>query len=906
MAEFPCDPAMSKMIIASEKYECSEEIITIAAMLSVNAAVFYRPKAMVIHADTARKGFWSSCGDHLTLLNVYNKWRETNFSMQWCIENFVQHRTMKRARDIRDQLEGLLERVEIEPKSSTDSMAIQKTVTAGYFHNLASLDKGGQYKTVKNRHTVQVHPNSCLFEDRLRWVIYYELVFTSKEFMREIIECDPKWIAEVAPHYYQQNQLEDSTSKKMPKQIGKAKSELVIVSQISVLEVTQTSTFDEAGFPVRGGLYDPLLGTSEGHCETCGLQGFHCPGHFGHIRLTVPVFNPLFYTFTLNMMKASCLRFWSARVMNCSEIDAFIAELKGMANTEQLLRREGRESEKVQQKNDVAERNAMVKAFVRDHLQPNGELRNDSGRTFLLDFTKQTTTDRMKKEVAKKRLGEATVNRIFEEAKALDEPKRIGLVSSEDDRPDLGFMSMDIDEFELKEAKYGKTSTLFTNNTLIDPLDISDKLLTEQLRQVINGQCDKLAWRAAEVREHFRLVWQRESILIRRLFPFFDENGLSSENKRSNVPSKSFPTDSLFIETVIVEPSRYRPIRCFKGERFEHPATSPFGRGKRGKAEGRIVGKTLNEKLHNAYQELQMRTNALFDRAANRVDAKGSQPGLKQLLEKKEGLFRMHMMGKRVNFACRSVITPDPYLDIDEIGIPELFARRLTFPEPISSLNHRLLKEWVRRGPDHHPGANFVEFSGTIGKPPTRVKVPFGRESTKERGYLSTKLRMGDVSNVHAMPDYVLRQLQNGDKLLMNRQPSLHKPSIMGHRARVLTGQNALRMNYAPCKAYNADFDGDEMNGHFIQNRVAQCEASELANVGNNYLVPKDGTPILGLIQDHVISGVLMTIRGQFFSKEDFMHLILAAFAQTKRRLHIPPPAIVWPEKLWSGKQLEK
>uniref|UniRef100_A0A915MJ30 RNA helicase n=1 Tax=Meloidogyne javanica TaxID=6303 RepID=A0A915MJ30_MELJA len=201
MAEFPCDPAMSKMVMASEKYECSEEIITIAAMLSVNAAIFYRPKAMVIHADTARKGFW-------------------------CIENFVQHRTMKRARDIRDQLEGLLERVEIEPKSSNNPLNIQKAITSGYFHNLATLDKGGHYKTVKHRHTVQTHPNSCLFEDRPRWVIYYELVFTSKEFMREIIECDPKWIAEVAPHYYKQNQLDDIAQKKMPKQMGKTKEEL--------------------------------------------------------------------------------------------------------------------------------------------------------------------------------------------------------------------------------------------------------------------------------------------------------------------------------------------------------------------------------------------------------------------------------------------------------------------------------------------------------------------------------------------------------------------------------------------------------------------------------------------------------------------------------------------------------
>ncbi|VDM80748.1 unnamed protein product, partial [Strongylus vulgaris] len=92
--------------------------------------------------------------------------------------------------------------------------------------------------------------------------------------------------------------------------------------------------------------------------------------------------------------------------------------------------------------------------------------------------------------------------------------------------------------------------------------------------------------------------------------------------------------------------------------------------------------------------------------------------------------------------------------------------------------------------------------------------------------------------------------------MMMNRQPSLHKPSIQGHRARIITGQRALRMNYAPCKAYNADFDGDEMNGHLVQSHIAQCEVAELANVGSNFLVPKDATPLLGLIQDHVVSGL--------------------------------------------------
>ncbi|KAL6734318.1 hypothetical protein Aduo_004872 [Ancylostoma duodenale] len=226
MAEFPCDPCMSKMIIASEKYGCSEEIITICAMLSCNAAVFYRPKAMIIHADSARKAFWSPAGDHLTLLNVYNKWKETNYSQQWCMENFVQHRTMKKARDIRDQLEGLLERVEIEPKSNSCTIAIRKAITAGYFYNCSKLDNSGHYKTVKHKHTVQVHPNSCLFEELPRWVVYYELVFTSKEFMREICQIESSWLLEVAPHYYKGRELEDPTNKKMPKQRGKSAQEL--------------------------------------------------------------------------------------------------------------------------------------------------------------------------------------------------------------------------------------------------------------------------------------------------------------------------------------------------------------------------------------------------------------------------------------------------------------------------------------------------------------------------------------------------------------------------------------------------------------------------------------------------------------------------------------------------------
>lgn len=226
MAELPVDPMLSKMILASEKYGCSEQIVTIAAMLSVNNAIFYRPKDKLVHADTARASFTVPGGDHMVLLNVYTQWVETAHSLQWCYENFIQARSLRRARDVREQLEGLMARIEIELTSCEgDTVPIRKAITAGYFYHTARLTRSG-YKTVKQQQSVFIHPNSSLHEEQPRWVIYHELVFTTKEFMRQIIEIDSTWLLEVAPHYYKSRELEDASSKKMPKQAGKSKDEL--------------------------------------------------------------------------------------------------------------------------------------------------------------------------------------------------------------------------------------------------------------------------------------------------------------------------------------------------------------------------------------------------------------------------------------------------------------------------------------------------------------------------------------------------------------------------------------------------------------------------------------------------------------------------------------------------------
>ncbi|XP_078272115.1 pre-mRNA-splicing factor ATP-dependent RNA helicase DHX16-like [Rhinoraja longicauda] len=136
MAELPVDPMLSKMILASEKYVCSEEILTVAALLSVNNAIFYRPKDKVVHADNARMNFFLPGGDHLVLLNVYTQWVESGYSTQWCYEKFIQFRSMCRARDVRELLEGLMERIEVELRSSAgDYVPVRKFSNHGSGHS---------------------------------------------------------------------------------------------------------------------------------------------------------------------------------------------------------------------------------------------------------------------------------------------------------------------------------------------------------------------------------------------------------------------------------------------------------------------------------------------------------------------------------------------------------------------------------------------------------------------------------------------------------------------------------------------------------------------------------------------------------------------------------------------------
>jgi ATP-dependent RNA helicase DHX8/PRP22 len=204
MAEFPLEPQLSKMLIYSVDIGCSDEILTIVAMLSVQN-VFYRPKEKQAMADQKKARFHSPEGDHLTLLTVYNGWRASRFSSHWCYENFIQARSMKRAQDVRKQLQGIMERYEQDVRScGADWDRVRKAVCAGFFTHAARRDPQEGYKTLVENQQVYLHPSSALFNKAPEWVVYHQLVMTSKEYMREVTAIDPRWLVQVAPTFFKQ------------------------------------------------------------------------------------------------------------------------------------------------------------------------------------------------------------------------------------------------------------------------------------------------------------------------------------------------------------------------------------------------------------------------------------------------------------------------------------------------------------------------------------------------------------------------------------------------------------------------------------------------------------------------------------------------------------------------------
>ncbi|XVF73182.1 hypothetical protein PTKIN_Ptkin12aG0180500 [Pterospermum kingtungense] len=202
MAEFPLDPPLSKMLLASVDLGCSDEILTIIAMIQTGN-IFYRPREKQAQADQKRAKFFRPEGDHLTLLAVYEAWKARNFSRPWCFDNFIQCRSLSRVQDVRKQLLSIMDKYKMDVVSCGKNFTkIQKSIAAGFFFHAARKDPQEGYRTLVENQPVYIHPSSALFQRQPDWVIYHELVMTTKAYMREATTIDPKWLVELAPRFF--------------------------------------------------------------------------------------------------------------------------------------------------------------------------------------------------------------------------------------------------------------------------------------------------------------------------------------------------------------------------------------------------------------------------------------------------------------------------------------------------------------------------------------------------------------------------------------------------------------------------------------------------------------------------------------------------------------------------------
>ncbi|GAB4843833.1 hypothetical protein Ancab_013795 [Ancistrocladus abbreviatus] len=708
----------------------------------------------------------------------------------------------------------------------------------------------------------------------------------------------------------------------------------------SFQKITNPILLETTGTPVSGGLYDPALGPLDDHslCKSCGQRSFHCPGHFGHIDLVSMAYNPMSFRMLYNILQNTCFfchHFRAAReqVETCvSKLELIMkGDILGARSLDMTLTDTKNSDLQLSELSEDSDGclHHMGQDEPSKHLNQQGwtSLQLTEAMSVLNSFLKNRVKKCENCGAKNPTITKPTFGLIHMSVSDADTRANIikgcsidGPLTGGDDEKSASEIENTDDPFS-RESNYasGGKSLLAVASSIeiasIKKKKKRDDALSEFLKQKKSFSRSLLPF---EVRDTIKLLWENES----RLCSFICD--IQQQQPFTALENAGY--FMFFLKVVLVPPIKFRPpARGADNVMMEHPQTV-------------LLTKVLesNISLGNAYElhadrskivsrwlSLQQAINVLFDsKTAVGQGQRDVGSGICQLLEKKEGIFRQKMMGKRVNFACRSVISPDPYLAVNEIGIPPVFALRLTYPERVTPWNVVKLRDAVVNGPEIHPGAtHYVDKLATVKLPASRkTRIAISRRLPSSRGVFMESVKS---CNYDFEGKVVYRQMHNGDIVLVNRQPTLHKPSIIALKVRVLPGEKTLRMHYANCDSFNADFDGDEINVHFPQDEISRSEAYNIVDADNQYIVPTRGDPKRALIQDHIVSAVLLSKRDTFLTWDEFTELCYSSglttsgswssSAKLDRRVSVVDsedmimslsPAIIKPQPLWTGKQV--
>ncbi|KAI8356090.1 hypothetical protein EDC96DRAFT_609602 [Choanephora cucurbitarum] len=688
------------------------------------------------------------------------------------------------------------------------------------------------------------------------------------------------------------------------------------IRKISVKQIVNPVLFDTLGHPTKGGLYDPALGPYQKTqiCATCSQDHYNCPGHYGHIEVPIPAYNPMFFDNLYAILRAKCVYCHHFRISR-AVMKRFSGQLKllqhGLIREAQALDEVYFDQKKVKKEKedetleDKMEEDSLLMSNAEEYIDyidnfVKSSLADEEARRFAADNYKITVINEVRKKVM------ADFMRLCLHTKKCLNCQGISPPVRRDGAAKLF-------QLQLTKKEQAHMDRIKSN------LGFEDEVKGFNA----NGQRFMTPY---EVRKQVQALFEKEGDITTLLYGARDPR----------IPSfiKKATYHMFFIETLAVAPTRFRPPSVMGDKIFESPQNELLS----GILKGSHLVRDLSDELQKVSDEeqsdknkiervrtnfvesiinLQHAVNSFIDSTKNPAQVAQGQtnpPGIRQALEKKEGLFRKHMMGKRVNYAARSVISPDPFIETSEIGIPPVFATKLTYPEPVTPHNFKEMRQAVINGPNKWPGATHVQNEDqsidVLADLSIESRIALANSLLAPQS--STATQSGNnpyPTRTQTVNKKVLRHLRNGDMLLLNRQPTLHKPSIMAHKARILPGEKTIRMHYANCNTYNADFDGDEMNIHFPQNEIARAEASFIANTDNQYLVPTSGDPLRGLIQDSVDSGVWMSCRDTFFTREEYQQLLYGSLRPEVDgtgggKIQMLPPTIWKPQPLWTGKQV--
>ncbi|CAM0140636.1 hypothetical protein VKS41_006661 [Umbelopsis sp. WA50703] len=738
------------------------------------------------------------------------------------------------------------------------------------------------------------------------------------------------------------------------------------IRKISVKQIVNPIIMDTMGHPTKGGLYDPALGPySKRHiCGTCSQDHFNCPGHFGHIELPVPAYNPIFFDNLYANLRAKCFYCHHYR-MNRIQLHKTIAKLKLLQRG--LIREAQRiddfnirvKKSKHVDEDDIAdvleeeqEGSETAEQFIEridEYIEAsinNKEATEFASRTYKITIIneerKQVMADFFRRCIAKKRC---------ENCGGISPPVRKDGVAKIFQMPLTKKTQMIMDAKGMKLQDVLVKSPSKSDDMVIDPIvnddntngtaeqsssdessseeeeDRAEKMpkakISKEEGEAPAGQQKYLT--PHQIRDHMVCLFDNEKTMTMLMY--------GARNPRSPKLIKPVKASMFFIDVLAVAPTRFRPASVMGDKAFESPQNVLLGKiltssqqvresntrvqslAKNKEENKEEINRVFNYLVNNIIK-LQHDVNSFIDSTKNPAPLRQGQlppAGIRQTLEKKEGLFRKHMMGKRVNYAARSVISPDPNIETSEIGVPPVFAKTLTYPEPVTPYNVKEMMQAVINGPEKWPGATHVQYEDqslhSLANLSVESRIALANTLLSPQDSTATASGSPYATRTQAINKKVFRHLRNGDMLLLNRQPTLHKPSIMAHKARVLPGEKTIRMHFANCNTYNADFDGDEMNIHFPQNEIARAEATLIANTDNQYLVPTSGSPLRGLIQDHVVAGVWMTSRDTFFTRDQYQQMLYGALRPERDgtgngRIITVPPTVWKPVPLWTGKQV--